>query len=102
MAASTVEGPVAHHFNNMGQQLATVRFGMWLFLITEVLFFGGAFCAYTAYRVWYPRDFEAGSAALNVSPKAISTLSIVPAPAGPVRFRERVARIRHRRAHYAS
>ena len=38
---------------------------MWVFLVTEVLFFGGIFCAYTAYRVWYPKEFEAGSTALN-------------------------------------
>lgn len=61
-----VGGPiVAHHFNNLAQQHATVRLGMWLFLVTEVLFFGGAFCAYTAYRIWYPTEFEAGSTALN-------------------------------------
>ena len=56
---------VAHHFNNIRQQHASVRFGMWLFLVTEVLFFGGVMCAYTAYRIWYPREFEAGSTALN-------------------------------------
>jgi cytochrome c oxidase subunit 3 len=55
----------AHHFDNLGQQQSTVRFGMWLFLVTEVLFFGGIMCAYTVYRTWYPDDFEAGSAALN-------------------------------------
>ncbi len=77
MAASTVEGPVAHHFDNMGQQLATVRFGMWLFLVTEVLFFGGAFCAYTAYRVWYPKDFEAGSAALNAGIASVNTFLLL-------------------------
>jgi cytochrome c oxidase subunit 3 len=56
---------VAHHFNNIRQQQDTQRFGIWLFLVTEVLFFGGVLCAYTAYRIWYPRDFEAGSTALN-------------------------------------
>jgi cytochrome c oxidase subunit 3 len=69
VATSTAPGHdqpiVAHHFNNIRQQQATVRFGMWLFLVTEVLFFGGVFCAYTAYRIWYPRDFEAASTALN-------------------------------------
>lgn len=55
----------AHHFDSLGQQQSTVRFGMWLFLVTEVLFFGGIMCAYTAYRYWYPDDFETGSAALN-------------------------------------
>ena len=70
-------GPVAHHFNNMRQQQATVRFGMWLFLVTEVLFFGGAFCAYTCYRIWFPREFEAGSAALNVGIASVNTLLLI-------------------------
>lgn len=56
---------VAHHFNNILQQQSTQRLGMWLFLVTEVLFFGGVLCAYTAYRIWYPKEFEAGSTALN-------------------------------------
>jgi len=68
---------VAHHFNNLNQQLSTVRMGMWLFLVTEILFFGGAFCAYTAYRVWYPRDFEAGSAALNVGIASVNTFLLL-------------------------
>ena len=55
----------AHHFDSLGQQQSTVRFGMWLFLVTEVLFFGGIMCAYTVYRTWYPEDFEVGSAALD-------------------------------------
>ena len=72
-----VGAPVAHHFNNMLQQQATVRFGMWLFLVTEVLFFGGAFCAYTAYRIWFPREFEAGSAALNVGIATVNTFLLL-------------------------
>jgi len=68
---------VAHHFNNMRQQQATVRFGMWLFLVTEVLFFGGAFCAYTCYRIWFPREFEAGSAALNVGIASVNTFLLL-------------------------
>jgi cytochrome c oxidase subunit III len=70
-------GPVAHHFNNMPQQQASVRFGMWLFLVTEVLFFGGAFCAYTVYRIWFPKDFEAGSAALNVGIASVNTFLLL-------------------------
>jgi cytochrome c oxidase subunit 3 len=70
-------GPVAHHFNNMPQQQASVRFGMWLFLVTEVLFFGGAFCAYTVYRIWFPRDFEAGSAVLNVGIASVNTFLLL-------------------------
>jgi cytochrome c oxidase subunit 3 len=69
--------PVAHHFNNLRQQQATVRFGMWLFLVTEVLFFGGIMVAYTAYRIWFPREFEAGSAALNVGIASVNTFLLL-------------------------
>ena len=52
MAANASEAaPVAHHFNNLQQQHEAVRLGMWLFLVTEVLFFGGAMCAYTFLEV---------------------------------------------------
>jgi cytochrome c oxidase subunit 3 len=68
---------VAHHFNNLSQQQQTQRFGMWLFLVTEVLFFGGAFCAYTVYRLWFPKDFEAGSAALNVGIASVNTFLLL-------------------------
>jgi len=69
--------PVAHHFNNMLQQQSTVRLGMWLFLVTEVLFFGGAFCAYTGYRIWFPKEFEAGSAALNCGIASVNTFLLL-------------------------
>jgi cytochrome c oxidase subunit 3 len=75
--AANLKGPVAHHFNNLNQQLSTMRFGMWLFLVTEIMFFGGAFCAYTAYRVWFPRDFEAGSAALNAGIASVNTFLLL-------------------------
>jgi cytochrome c oxidase subunit III len=70
-------GPVGHHFNNLKQQQSAVRFGMWMFLVTEVLFFAGAFCAYTAYRTWFPNEFEAGSAALNVGIATLNTFLLL-------------------------
>ena len=76
-AAPGMNGPVAHHFNNMPQQQASVRFGMWIFLVTEVLFFGGAFCAYTVYRIWFPKDFEAGSSVLNVGIASVNTFLLL-------------------------
>lgn len=76
-AGHGLPAPVAHHFNNLRQQQSTVRFGMWMFLVTEVLFFGGAFCAYTAYRIWYPREFEAGSAVLNVGIASVNTFLLL-------------------------
>jgi cytochrome c oxidase subunit 3 len=63
---------LAHHFDNIEQQRGTGRLGMWMFLVTELLFFGGIFTAYAAYRIWYPVDFEAGSSKLNV---AIATIN---------------------------
>ncbi|OWK36202.1 cytochrome c oxidase subunit 3 [Fimbriiglobus ruber] len=76
-AGEVNQAPVAHHFDNLLQQQATVRFGMWLFLITEVLFFAGVICAYTVYRIWYPREFEAGSAALNVGIASVNTFLLL-------------------------
>ena len=40
--------------------------GMWTFLITEVLFFGGMFAAYAVYRAMYPGAFESTSEYMNV------------------------------------
>ncbi len=78
MAANPTGGaPVAHHFDNLRQQQDSVRFGMWLFMMTEVLFFAGVMCAYTAYRIWYPREFEAGSAALNVGIASVNTFLLL-------------------------
>ena len=39
-----------HHFESMEQQNETTSFGMWLFLLTEIMFFGGLFTAYLIYR----------------------------------------------------
>ena len=50
-----------HHFDSLEQQHEAATLGMWLFLITEVLFFGGLFLAYMLYRVWYPEAWAEGS-----------------------------------------
>ncbi len=55
-----------HHFNSTEQQADTTNFAMWLFLVTEVMFFGGLFTAYLIYRNWYYPAFVAGSHQLNV------------------------------------
>ena len=41
---------LAHHFESMEQQMDSGKLGMWLFLATEVLFFGGLFAAYAVLR----------------------------------------------------
>ncbi len=44
---------LAHHFDSLEQQTEATTLGMWVFLVTEVLFFGGLFLVYTVYRNWY-------------------------------------------------
>lgn len=51
MTPTTNAPPLAHHFENMEQQHRAALLGMWMFLITEVLLFGGVFLGYTVYRV---------------------------------------------------
>jgi cytochrome c oxidase subunit 3 len=55
-----------HHFATVEQQRETASFGMWLFLLTEIMFFGGMFAAYLIYRNWYYPAFVAGSHQLSI------------------------------------
>lgn len=48
---------LAHHFDTMDQQVASGKLGMWAFLATELLMFGGLFCAYAVYRHNHPDVF---------------------------------------------
>ena len=52
---------VAHQFDDLAQQHEASTLGMWAFLATEVMFFGGALTAYAVYRYSYPEAFEAAS-----------------------------------------
>jgi cytochrome c oxidase subunit 3 len=62
----SVHHPVAHHFEDAAQQREAASLGMWVFLVTEVLFFGGLFTAYAVYRAIYPEAFGAASHHLDV------------------------------------
>ena len=55
-----------HHFETVEQQKEAVSFGMWLFLLTEIMFFGGLFFAYLLYRNWYNPAFVAASNQLSI------------------------------------
>lgn len=48
---------LAHHFENHDQQFDAGKLGMWLFLVQEILFFSGLFCAYAIYRSNHPEIF---------------------------------------------
>lgn len=49
---------IAHHFDGPQQQFDSGKLGIWIFLVTEVLFFSGLFVAYTLYRLHHPDIFE--------------------------------------------
>jgi cytochrome c oxidase subunit 3 len=66
-----------HHFDTLEQQQHASQFGMWVFLVTEVLFFGGLFMAYILYRVWYHDAFVAGSHELSVPLGTFNTAVLI-------------------------
>jgi cytochrome c oxidase subunit III len=49
---------VAHHFDSADTQFDSGRMGIWIFLVTEILFFGGMFCAFAVFRAWYFEAFR--------------------------------------------
>jgi len=75
--ASVHEPELKHHFDDMGQQHEAATLGMWLFLATEVLFFGGLFAAYMLYRVWYPGTFGEASRTLDITLGTVNTMVLI-------------------------
>jgi cytochrome c oxidase subunit 3 len=68
---------LAHHFSEVEQQRDSAKLGMWIFLLTEVLLFGGLFCAYTIYRAWNPDMFYNAHKFLNVYMGTINTFVLI-------------------------
>jgi len=68
---------LAHHFADVRQQHDTATLGMWVFLVTEAMVFGGLFLAYTVYRVLYAAEFAAASAHLNVVFGGVNTIVLL-------------------------
>src|SRR5690349_12447696 len=62
-----------HHFEDMEQQREAGTLGMWVFLVTELMFFGGMFLAYTLYRSTYPAAFASASNHLDITLGAVNT-----------------------------
>ena len=62
-----------HHFENMEQQREAGTIGMWVFLVTEIMFFCGMFLAYTLYRSFYPASFASASNHLDITLGAVNT-----------------------------
>lgn len=71
-------GPeLRHHFATVEQQRDSAALGMWLFLATEIMFFGGMFCAYLIYRLWYFNEFAVGSRSLDIYMGTANTVVLI-------------------------
>jgi len=66
-----------HHFETSEQQKDASTIGMWLFLVTEIMFFGGMFMAYIAYRGAYPDAFGIASNNLNIFWGGLNTFVLI-------------------------
>jgi cytochrome c oxidase subunit III len=75
-AGAHVEG-LAHHFTSLEQQHEASRLGMWAFLATEVMFFGGLFTGYAVYRNLYPEAFRLASHHLDIALGATNTAILI-------------------------
>jgi cytochrome c oxidase subunit III len=69
--------PLRHHFANLEAQTEAASLGMWAFLATEVLFFGGMFAAYIVYRSLFRRAFEGASNLLDIRLGAFNTAVLI-------------------------
>jgi cytochrome c oxidase subunit III len=66
-----------HHFENMEQQREAGTLGMWVFLVTEIMFFGGMFMAYILFRNSYPAAFASASNHLDIRLGAVNTAVLI-------------------------
>src|SRR4051812_19170699 len=68
---------LAHHFDTPEQQYQSGKLGMWVFLATEILMFGGLFCAYSVYRHNHPDVFAFAHKALDPILGGINTVVLI-------------------------
>jgi cytochrome c oxidase subunit III len=68
---------LAHHFVTLAQQKSAAKLGMWIFLATEILMFGGLFMGYLAARYFYPETFYAAHYYLDVGAGALNTFFLI-------------------------
>lgn len=66
-----------HQFDDLEQQKDASIFGMWIFLVTEVMFFGGMFTGYTVYRYKFHEAFMAGSDKLDLVLGGVNTVVLI-------------------------
>ena len=71
------EPGLQHHFESMAQQKDAASLGMWIFLVTEILFFGGLFLAYTIYRWQNARAFAHASLHMDIALGTVNTAVLI-------------------------
>lgn len=74
---SEQHGALAHHFEDLPQQHEAATLGMWLFLVTEIMFFGGLFAAYGVYRSTHPQAWHDASRHLDVLMGGVNTAVLI-------------------------
>src|SRR5438046_1795448 len=70
-------GELYGQFQTLDQQKEAATLGMWVFLVTEILFFGGLFLTYMVYRSWYPAAFAAASHEMVVWAGTLNTVVLI-------------------------
>ncbi|MEQ1923892.1 MAG: cytochrome c oxidase subunit 3, partial [Pyrinomonadaceae bacterium] len=71
------EPGLQHQFDDMSQQEESVSIGMWMFLVQEIMFFGGLFTAYLVFRSKFPMAFAAGSNHLDAFWGGLNTIVLI-------------------------
>ena len=66
-----------HHFDTPAQQFDASKLGMWIFIATEILMFGGLFCAYSIWRGLEPDIFDQSHHFLNKIMGASNTIVLL-------------------------
>jgi cytochrome c oxidase subunit III len=77
VAVEQENAALRHHFADMDQQRNASSLGMWVFLGTEIMFFGGMFCAYLIYRLAYYPEFAAASSTLSLAIGTVNTAVLI-------------------------
>jgi len=75
--AEHAQAGLAHQFEDLAQQHDADTLGIWVFLVTEIMFFGGVFAAYAIFRWLYYAAFEGGSHILDIRLGAINTVVLL-------------------------
>lgn len=76
-AAAGHEHHFAHHFKDAMHEFVSSKEGIWLFMVTEILMFGGLFVAYFIFHSIYPEMFHIGSTFLNWKLGALNTIVLL-------------------------